>query len=188
MLADFRARIGTTFLANMVDEYYCCEKPTAYPMFGYHNDALNRFPDIPYRYFHTTPKAYPFADDMKREAENLFRENSGIPRIGEGWVSETELYYRIKEAFTDLDVQHHSSPSWLGRQHLDIFLPELNKANEYQGQQHDEPVDFFGGEQAFHETQERDARKQRLCKKHGVELIHVRPGYKMEEVIQQIKE
>ena len=43
----------------------------------------------------------------------------------------------------------HGRPNWLGRQHFDVGFQEENIAVEYQGAQHDKPVDYFGGEKAF---------------------------------------
>ena len=39
---------------------------------------------------------------------------------------------------------------------------------EYQGQQHYEPAGYFGGEESFKQTQERDKRKKQLCDENGV--------------------
>lgn len=128
-----------------------------------------------------------FASKVTKEAENTYREENGIPRIGEGWIAETKLYYQLKEAFPEQLVMHHARPNWLGRQHLDIFIHEYNVAIEYQGLQHDQPVEFFGGEEAFLKTQRRDARKKRLCKKNRVKLIYVREGYSLDVLIQEIK-
>lgn len=146
--------------------------------------------DIPEYLFEESPRSAEYIErfkDIIRQAENEVREKHGVPYIGEGWVAETQLYYAIKEAFTDLEVQQHASPEWLGRQHLDIFLPELNIAIEYQGAQHDEPIDFFGGEEAFAQTQERDRRKRELCEANGVKLVYVRPGYIFEDLIKEIE-
>lgn len=123
-----------------------------------------------------------------REAENSFREERGVPRIGEGWVAETELFYRLKEEFSAFSVIHHARPDWLGRQHLDILIEEASVAIEYQGAQHDMPIEYFGGEDAFKETVKRDERKRRACKRNGVALLYVREGYSLTEVIQNIRE
>lgn len=116
-----------------------------------------------------------FLQKNRREIENIVREEKSIPKIGEGWISETLLYYQIKEAFPNHLVIHHGSPSWLGAQHLDIYFPKLKIGVEYQGKQHSEPVNFFGGEKAYIKNQERDQRKIRLCKKNGVKLLFVFP-------------
>jgi hypothetical protein len=133
-----------------------------------------------------TVNAVSEAKTLLREAENTFREESGIPRIGEGWVAETAFFYAIKAAFPDHSVEQHARPKWLGRQHLDVFIPSLSVALEYQGLQHDEPVEFFGGVEAFEANQARDARKLRLASRHGVRIIYVRAGYSLDEITRQI--
>ncbi len=125
---------------------------------------------------------------LLREAENEYRVIIGAKKIGEGWISETELYYRIKIHFKDIEVVHHGRPEWLGRQHFDIWIPELNVAVEYQGKQHDNPVEFFGGEEAFKKNIKRDILKKKKCIDNNCLLIEVRPGYILEEVIEEIKE
>ncbi len=61
-------------------------------------------------------------------------------------------------------------------------------AIEFQGEQHDKPIEFFGGEKAFQETKERDARKRNLCEQNGVYLIYVRSGYSLNKVVKLIKQ
>ncbi len=109
-----------------------------------------------------------------REAENEIRDLLGIPHIGEGWVSERELLNIVKDIFPENEVIHQASPEWLGRQRLDIFIPEPKLAIEYQGQQHYKPVSLFGGEEGFLQTQERDKLKARLCAGNGIRLIFFR--------------
>ena len=104
-----------------------------------------------------------FLTDLIRKSENILRERYNVPLVGQGWISETVLYNELKEFFSNDIVQQHSSPFWLGRQHLDIYFPKYNIGVEYQGRQHDEPIDFFGGQAAFEKTQERDERKRLLC-------------------------
>lgn len=53
----------------------------------------------------------------------------------------------------------------------DFFLPDFNVYIEYHGHQHYRPVDIFGGEDAFRETQSRDAVKVKLVKATGGDLI-----------------
>ena len=110
----------------------------------------------------------------KHEAENEIRELLGIPRISEGWISEAELLNMIRDIFPANKVVHQASPEWLGRQRFDIFIPEFSLAIEYQGRQHYEPVPFFGGEEGFSRTQERDRWKAKICAEKGVILIYFR--------------
>lgn len=109
-------------------------------------------------------------DGILREAEDHLRTQFGLPRIGEGWVSEMTLYNAVKELMPD--AQHQARPQWLTPQHLDIYIPSRKLAIEYQGKQHFEPVSYFGGEEALLRTKDRDLRKMEKCKAHGVKLIY----------------
>lgn len=136
--------------------------------------------------FDLSERAKKFAKQAIRDAENTWREENSIPLVGEGWVSETALYYEVKAAFPSLKVMQHASPAWLGRQHLDIFIEELSVGIEYQGIQHDKPVSFFGGEEAYQKTVKRDRAKKNKCSRNGVRLIYVREGYQIHDLVKQI--
>lgn len=90
------------------------------------------------------------------------------------WVREEELYQMITKLFPARTIRREASPSWLGQQRLDIYLPEIALAIEHQGEQHYFPVDAFGGEQAFEKTRTRDVRKRALCREHGVTVVDIR--------------
>jgi len=122
------------------------------------------------------------------EAEDQYRESIGMPKIGEFWISETRLYYSIKAKFEPLEVKQHASPKWLGRQHLDVYIPKYNIGLEYQGAQHYHPVEFFGGEEAFEKTKERDRIKKEKCEANNCHLIYVDEGYNLDELVNSIKE
>ena len=119
--------------------------------------------------------------------QNEFRVSRGIPRIGEGWVSETDLYYKLKDYFSTEKVIHHGKPKWLGKQHVDIWFNENSIGIEYQGQQHDRPIEFFGGEKSFEEGKKRDERKRMLFKENNAFLIEVREGFDFELLCEEIK-
>jgi len=124
---------------------------------------------------------------LMREAENSFRLSIDAKRVGEGNISETELYYNLKKHFSNLEIFQHGKPDFLGRQHFDVWIPKLNIAVEYQGEQHDRPIDYFGGEEAFIKNQKRDEIKREKCKENNVVLIEVRPDYDLFKLIEQIE-
>ena len=126
--------------------------------------------------------------DLTKKAENTVREDKGLPKIGEGWISEAKLYYEIKQAFPEYEVHLHGKPEWLGKQHLDIYFPELSLALEYQGIQHNKPIEFFGGVDAYLYRQKLDKKKQKLCKTMQVEIIYVEEGYDIIDIKRQIVE
>lgn len=109
-------------------------------------------------------------EEILRDAENELRERHGLPRIGEGWVLEMEMYNIIKKRYPD--TEHHARPEWLKPQHLDVYVESHKLAFEYQGRQHYEEVQYFGGEEAFISTQTLDRRKEKLCRKNSVNLIY----------------
>jgi hypothetical protein len=174
---------------NYLPEWAKDSRKQAYPAFN-GTPYVYYFPDlvkIPLYAFSDNQQAIEFVVSLTREAENTVREEMGIPRVGEGWVAETQLYYEIKTTLPNMAVQQHASPEWLGRQHLDIFIPELGVAIEYQGLQHDQPVAYFGGQEAYERNRKRDLRKRRLCARHSIAIIHVRPGYVLQDVVDEIQ-
>ncbi len=90
------------------------------------------------------------------------------------WVSENQLYQTLRRLLKGMEVQQHARPTWLGAQHLDIYVPEAGIAVEYMGEQHYRALEFFGGEVAFRSVVERDQRKTEICHLHGVQLLRVR--------------
>lgn len=67
--------------------------------------------------------------------------------------------------------------SWLGKQHLDFYLPDHNVGIECQGAQHFIPVDFGGNGKELAELnlkriKEYDTRKRKLCNDNHIKLIY----------------
>lgn len=123
-----------------------------------------------------------------RKAENEILKRDGLPEFGAGWINEARVFNIIKSNFKEVNVIHQGKPSWLGKQSLDVYLPDYNIAIEYQGEQHSRPIEYFGGIEAFNQQKERDERKKRLCHDNGCILIEVYPGYTDESVIKSVKE
>jgi len=140
-----------------------------------------------YFYFFQNSELRISASEISRTAENLYRNTISVPNVGEGWVAETELYNKIKSHTKNYDVIQHARPKWLGKQHLDVFIPELNLAFEFHGKQHFEPVPYFGGQEAFEKNLIRDNLKREKCKANNITLIELQEGYQFETVIKCIQ-
>jgi hypothetical protein len=95
----------------------------------------------------------------------------GFPLRGPSLINETILYWRTTAAISPHKVLRHYRPKGFRGLSLDIFIPDLSVAIEYQGAQHFEAFNHFGGKNGLKKTQERDARKARLCKETGIQLI-----------------
>lgn len=93
----------------------------------------------------------------------------GVLQVKPIWKRETALAELIKRIFTD--AQREYSPPWLAGQRLDVFIPSLNVAVEYQGQQHYKAVEYFGGKEGLRSSRRRDQKKAKACKDAGVSLI-----------------
>jgi hypothetical protein len=104
-----------------------------------------------------------------REAANLLREELGV-----GWISEKRLLKLIREQFPEQKIIYQFRADWLRKQSIDIYLPGLGIAVEYQGEQHFKPISLFGGSEAYSRTIERDAAKAKLCQQHDIKLIYFR--------------
>lgn len=85
------------------------------------------------------------------------------------WKHELTLFHAVRKRHQDTLYQYR--PDWLGRQSLDLYIPSLRTAIEYQGIQHYHPVEFFGGEEALSLRQELDQQKRKLCDENQVRLI-----------------
>lgn len=105
-------------------------------------------------------------------AEDAFRRDRSIPEIGRGWVSEVALLDLFRSVWPS--AVHQWRPWFLGRQSIDIYVPEINLAVEYQGLQHFEAIALFGGEESFKNGQIRDQRKRDLLASNTVRLLEWR--------------
>ena len=85
------------------------------------------------------------------------------------WKHELSLFKAVRERYPDTLYQYR--PEWLGRQSLDLYIPSLRTAIEYQGIQHFHPVEFFGGQEALLQRRELDLQKKKLCEENNVRLI-----------------
>lgn len=94
------------------------------------------------------------------------------------WVSEELVYRLTKKLYKDYAVVYQHRPFFLrsalgGQMSYDVFISGLNIAIEYQGRQHFEPVDFFGGAEAFKKLKKRDEEKAILSRKNGIKLVYI---------------
>ena len=93
------------------------------------------------------------------------------------WKSEELCLRCVKEIFGDNKVIHQYKPYFLrtekGQLSYDIYITSKKIAIEYQGKQHFEPIELFGGIDNFKLQQKRDEIKRELSEKHGIKLVFV---------------
>lgn len=113
---------------------------------------------------------------VKGEFANV--EYASYSRPENKWKSEELVYKIIKKNYKDYNVIYQYRPFFLksdigGQMSYDIFITGIDVAIEYQGKQHFEPVEFFGGMDSYKRTVERDRIKRELSEKNGVKLIYI---------------
>ena len=108
-----------------------------------------------------------------KKIENIVREEFCIRKVSEGWISETILYQIVRKVCSGHQVLFHHRPEWLNGLEIDIYMPDMKVAFEYQGIQHYRPIKGWGGEKGFEELKCRDARKVSTCRQLGIRLIKV---------------
>lgn len=129
---------------------------------------------------------------MREAEENIDKpfERYVYDIIDYKWKSEELMLECVEKVFRKNTVIHQYRPYFLrsskGQLSYDVFVCGKNIAFEYQGKQHFEPVDFFGGEKHFQEQVARDKLKKRLSDENGVTLIYV--NYNEDVSVELIKE
>ena len=122
-----------------------------------------------------------YGDQLLQMAENgVFAdyERFSYVRPTNKWITEELVYKLTKKIFKQYKVIYQHRPFFLksslgGQMSYDVYISGINVAIEYQGKQHFEPIEFFGGESGFQRLKIRDAEKFELSKKHGVKLIYI---------------
>lgn len=96
------------------------------------------------------------------------------------------LYSKIKDYFPNIKFEQEYTSDWLGKQRLDIYCLEYNFGIEYDGEQHYQSIDYFGGDQYFKVLQERDLLKNQKCLKNKCKLFRVKYSYTEDDLIELI--
>ena len=139
--------------------------------------------------------AWLFGNELKRSIrifENECRLEFDEKIIG-SFYNEDLLFREIKKNYKKrFTVVSQGSPEWLNPQRFDIYFPELNIAVEYQGEQHQHPVDFGGqgkkiAKKQFEENLKRDRIKQEKATQNNCDILFIYPDYDIKNVLSDLK-
>lgn len=90
----------------------------------------------------------------------------------EKWIHEKHLFDIVKQLYGNYVVSFHYRAKWLEHLELDIFIEDLKMGIEYQGIQHYQVVEHWGGIDGLRQRQLNDTKKKMLCERYGVTLIY----------------
>lgn len=107
--------------------------------------------------------------DIKSHIDDILDEMIESGTYKARWKSELEMYKMIKKLYPDAIYQYRAT--FLGAQSLDVYVPSIQTAFEYQGKQHYEPIDFFGGKDALEHLKKLDIEKKQKCFENGIALV-----------------
>lgn len=86
-------------------------------------------------------------------------------KIVADWLEENGISYKSQKTFDDCKN--------IKLLPFDFYLPDYNVLIEYNGVQHYEPVDYFGGEKKFKSIIMRDKIKENYCKANNIKLFKI---------------
>lgn len=139
-----------------------------------------------------------YADKILKKAYNnefSHKQRSTYLKPINKWISEELVFKITKNIYKDYNVIYQHKPFFLkgpngGQMSYDVFIASLNIAIEYQGKQHFEPVEFFGGEEGYKKTVERDILKKQLSDMNGIKLVYINYWEDISEnlIIEKVKE
>ena len=69
---------------------------------------------------------------------------------------------------------------------FDFYLPEVNLLIEFDGIQHFEPVDFFGGKREFKKQIKRDEIKNNYCLDNNIHLLRIKYDSDIENILNEV--
>ena len=120
--------------------------------------------------FKQTPRAH-----LEGKGCSVCKNSMGESKIRQ-ILLESKIEFEQEFVFDECRNIHHLP--------FDFYIQNLNTCIEYDGRQHYQPIEFFGGEKGLVETQKRDAIKTKYCLENDIKLIRIRYD---EDIIEKIK-
>ena len=81
------------------------------------------------------------------------------------FLTSNNIKYDIQKKFTECKN--------IKRLPFDFYLPDYNICVEYDGKQHFQPIEYFGGIESFLKTKKRDEIKNKYCEDNNIKLIRI---------------
>lgn len=130
-----------------------------------------------YSYFHTE---YKKAGDKivitcPKHGDFIQQANNHLSGCGCPYCRNSRLENELRNKLLELKINfiQNYRTNWLGRQHLDFYIPDYNLAIECQGEQHFSDVVIYDSKE---NNIERDHTKYEKCKNNGIKILYYFPS------------
>jgi very-short-patch-repair endonuclease len=97
----------------------------------------------------------------------MCKESFGERRIAK-ILKDAKIYFVQRKKFDDLRNENTGK-----KMHFDFFVPEKGLLIEYDGRQHFDIIEHFGGENRLTKTQQLDKLKNKYAKEKGYKLLRI---------------
>lgn len=166
------AWLGVHFIREFIDQNIVNQVEAIDDVFTQAHPMTVRFQANSYgdnRYIQSYAKG-PWTQ-ITAEEERILRKSYGYPEKGKTGMREKMLYDSACMIFGSENVIRHYRGAEMERLEIDVWIPDVKIALEYQGEQHSKHIPHWHGENGFDDQKKRDARKIMLCKKLGYRLM-----------------
>lgn len=132
--------------------------------------------------------------DIICNKHGIFRQTPNSHINGGGclkcYSSKGEL--KIEEILIKNNILLHTQKTFKecvdrGKLKFDFYLPEYNMCIEYDGKQHFESVEQFGGLDGFNDRERKDSIKNKYCEKNNIKLLRI-PYWDFNNIEEILKE
>lgn len=102
-------------------------------------------------------------------------DGCGCPLCGNiSSIGENRIYnFFLKNNIEVIREHRFSDCKYKNTLPFDFYIPSMNMCIEYDGIQHFEPVEYFGGEKNFKKQMVKDQIKTDYCENNGISLIRI---------------
>jgi len=102
------------------------------------------------------------------QSPSMHKRGNGCPKC-----KESKGERKIREYLEKNNIEYIQEYILFDQFRFDFYLKDINTVIEYDGKQHFESIEFFGGEDALIKTQERDKIKNDYCIKNNIPIIRI---------------
>jgi very-short-patch-repair endonuclease/uncharacterized protein YbbK (DUF523 family) len=110
---------------------------------------------------------------------------TGCPKCAQE-NSESKGERKVREFLEENNIKYSQEVKLFDNYRFDFYLEDLNTVIEYDGKQHFEPVEYFGGLEGFLKTQERDKIKTEYCLENNIRIIRIAYFEEVEEILKPL--